>query len=81
MKQLTDTELKDYAVSLLDKAGLEQYEQYILEHDAKLKQDCEYNGFYNVPAECEPFECCQCPFGDRGKKQQGCPYIEENKDV
>lgn len=78
MKQLTDAELKEFAVSLLDKQGLEQYEQFILEHDQKMKQDCEANGFHNVPAECEGFECSHCPlYYDRmGRKQIGCPYTD-----
>ena len=33
--------------------------------------------FENTPEECEPYDCCQCPFGDRGKKQIDCPYVED----
>ncbi len=76
MKQLTDTELKEFAVSLLDKQGLEQYEQFIKEHDAKLKQDCEYNGFHNTPAECEDWECNVCILSDSTKRGIDCPYID-----
>ena len=52
MKQLTDSDLKDFAVSLLDKQGLEQYKQFI--------QDPEANDFHNTPAECEGIECADC---------------------
>jgi len=76
MKQLTDAELKDYAVSLLDKQGLEQYEQFIQEHEQKLKQDCEYNGFHNVPAECEDYECADCPFDLGQDNHPDCPYVD-----
>jgi len=76
MKQLTDTELKDYAVSLLDKQGLEQYEQFIEEHEQKMKQDPEANGFHNTPAECEDYDCQHCPLlGDADKRREiECPY-------
>ena len=78
MKQLTDGELKDYAVLLLDKQGLEQYEQFIKEHEQKMKQDPEANGFYNTPAECEDVECSHCPlyYDKMGRKQIGCPYTD-----
>lgn len=79
MKQLTDVELKEFAVSLLDKRGLEQYEQFILEHEQKLKQDCEYNGFYNTPAECEDRECKGCISRDVYRREIGCPYVDEDK--
>lgn len=77
MKQLTDSELKDYAVSLLDKQGLEQYEQFILDREVELEQDCEANGFHNTPTECEDFECAHCPlyYDETGRKQIGCPYV------
>ncbi len=76
MRQLTDTELKEFAVSLLDKQGLEQYEQFIKEHSTKLKQDCEANGFYNVPAECEDKECMDCDIAHAEQVILGCPYVD-----
>ena len=44
----------------------------------KSKQNCEQNGFYDVPAECEDFECSHCPlyYDEMGKKQIGCPYVD-----
>ena len=76
MKQLTDTELKEYAVSLLDKQGLEQYEQFIAEHDQKLRQDPEANGFYNTPEECEDSECKDCVLLDDVRRAIDCPYVD-----
>lgn len=71
MKQLTDAELKDFAVSLLDKQGLGQYEQFIEEHEQKMKQDCR-----NVPAECEDVGCRDCPFDPNAQVSRGCPYVD-----
>lgn len=76
MKQLTDSELKDYAVSLLDKQGLEQYEQYILDREVELEQDCEANGFHNVPAGCEDKECSECEIADGVRRWFNCPYMD-----
>ncbi|MCK5615777.1 hypothetical protein KAR91_78665 [Candidatus Pacearchaeota archaeon] len=76
MKQLTDSELKEFAVSLLDKQGLEQYEQFIAEHDEKLRQDPEANGFHNTPAGCEGLECNICEASNKWKLKVGCPYVD-----
>jgi len=76
MKQLTDAELKEFAVNLLDKQGLEQYEQFIAEHDQKLRQDPEANGFHNTLAECENVECNECVYCDERKRKMGCPYVD-----
>lgn len=51
MKQLTDTELKEFAVSLLDKQGLEQYEQFIQEHEQNIPT--EYGGLKTENAESQ----------------------------
>lgn len=80
MKQLTNTDLKEFAVSLLDKQGLEQYEQFIEEHKQKTKQDPEANGFHNVPAECEDLECAECGRDDDWRESVGCPYMNESTE-
>ncbi len=72
MKQLTDTERLAVAVSLLDKRGLEEYEEHCYEWET----DCEANGFYNVPAECENFECRNCTMTDQSRREIDCPYVD-----
>ena len=76
MKQLTDAELKEVAVNLLDKQGLEQYEQSITEHEQKMKQDPQANGFHNTPVECENFECRNCTMHDVDRQDIDCPYMD-----
>lgn len=73
MKVLTDSEKLDIAVALLDKVGIEDYERICYETET----DCETNGFHNVPAECEDFECAHCPlyYDETGRKQIGYPYV------
>lgn len=41
---------------------------------AKLEQDCERNGFYDTPAECEGRECKDCEIGDDIRLGIDCPY-------
>jgi hypothetical protein len=72
MKQLTDAERLEVAMGILDERQVNEY----AERCRELEQNCERNGFHNTPAECEPFDCCQCPFGDRGKEQLSCPYVD-----
>lgn len=79
MKQLTDSELKEYAVSLLDKQGLEQYEQYIIDREYELEQDCEANGFHNTPAECEDSDCEACTLNTGARQVIDCPYLGDKE--
>ena len=73
MKQLTDAERLKIAVGLLGKRELDNYERICLEHE----QDCERNGFYNVPAECENYECNECTINDKWRREHDCPYVED----
>jgi 3-deoxy-D-manno-octulosonate 8-phosphate phosphatase KdsC-like HAD superfamily phosphatase len=71
MKQLTDTERLEVAMSLLSERDVEIYAQRCKE----LELDCEYNGFYNVPAECENLECSECALNDHTRLGRDCPYM------
>lgn len=72
MKQLTDTERKDIALSLLSEHDIDEYARLCKERE----QDCERNGFHNVPAECENIECNDCGRDDDWRESVGCPYME-----
>jgi len=72
MKVLTDAEKLEIAVSLLDKQGFQEYEEQCY----NLETDCERNGFYNVPAECENRECSECKIVKANMRLIGCPYAE-----
>jgi len=72
MKQLTDAERLVIAVPLLDSRGLMEY----TERCSELEQDCERNGFHDVPAECEQFECRNCTMADSERRVIDCPYID-----
>ena len=75
MKRLTDTERLSIALKLLSEhEDIGEYTRLCEERE----QDCERNGFHNVPAECEDYECSHCPlyYDAIGKKQIGCPYME-----
>ncbi len=39
--------------------------------------DCEANGFYNVPVECEDRECAECTLDKDVRHRLDCPYIED----
>lgn len=73
MKQLTDTERLEVATLLLSAEGLS------IEYEAKcseLEHDCERNGFHNVPAECEHFDCSTCTMVAHSRKEIDCPYVD-----
>ena len=42
-----------------------------------MTDECTEAGFYNVPAECEHLECCECPLTDAKRKERDCPYLDE----
>ncbi len=75
MKQLTDTERLEVAMSLLGN-GVKRDMYHRL--CAELEQDCERNGFHNTPAECKNLDCQHCPLlGDVDKRREiGCPYTD-----
>lgn len=87
MKQLTDSERLEIAMSLL---GEEVYANICRKRklgcldglcEACLVAECAYpdpsdseaNGFHNVPVECENRECKDCMPSD---VVEGCPYWE-----
>ena len=72
MKQLTDAERLAIAVPLLDGRGLMEYAEQCKE----LEQDCERNGFYNTPAECENQECDGCLLSEYDRRAIDCPYMD-----
>jgi len=72
MKQLTNAERLEVAMSLL--TG-QQCERYRLNCET-LEQDCKRNGFHNVPAECEDFGCHLCEADDDTMRIVGCPYVD-----
>lgn len=72
MKQLTNTERLEVAMSLLDEHQVDEYAVRCSE----LERDCERNGFHNVPAECEDVECADCPFDLNAQISRGCPYVD-----
>ncbi len=72
MKQLTDAERLEVAMSLLDKRQVAEYAVIC----KALELDCERNGFYNTPAECENEECNRCTRGDAFKRKLDCPYVD-----
>ena len=71
MKQLTDSERLEVAMSLLTDEQVDEYANRC----AELERDCKHNGFYNVPAECEMFECRNCIMRDEERRITGCPYV------
>lgn len=75
MKQLTDSERLEVAMMLLDERQVDEY----AERCAELEQDCERNGFYNVPAECEGLECAKCQVDEQTMEDIDCPYREQRK--
>ena len=72
MKQLTDSERLEVAMSLLDEQQVDEY----AERCAELEQDCGRNGFHDTPAECENCECSECGLTDAYKHGIGCPYMD-----
>lgn len=72
MKKLTDAERLEVAMSLLDERQIDKYANRC----AELEHDCKRNGFYDVPAECEDFECSACLMVDAWKRKVGCPYVD-----
>ena len=75
MKQLTDLERLGIAMSLLGN-GVKRDTYFKL--CSKLEQDCERNGFYNVPEECEGFECSNCTMVNHSRHEIDCPYVEND---
>ena len=75
LRKLTDAEVKDVAVNLLGKCELEEFERIISERE----HDCARNGFWNVPIECEDWECNECPITNDValRDRLGCPYVED----
>ena len=76
MKQLTDTERLEVAMSLLDERQVDEYADRCNE----LEHGCERNGFHNIPAECEDFECRNCTMTNRGRRAIDCPYVDEDNE-
>lgn len=72
MKELTDSERLEVAMNLLDDEQVDEYAQRC----AELEQDCERNGFYNAPTECENEECSECNLSDEIKRKIDCPYVD-----
>jgi len=72
MKQLTDAERLEIAVSLLSEDDVDVYARLCSEKEC----DCERNGFHDVPAECENRECSECEFGYDARHGIDCPYTE-----
>lgn len=75
MKQLTDTERLEVAMSLLDEHQVDEYANRCSE----LEYQPERNGFHNTPAECGDRECNTCTMTDRGRRAIDCPYVDEDK--
>ncbi len=71
MKQLTDAERLGVAMCILDERQIAEYAVIC----KVLKLDCERNGFYNTPAECEDFECHLCEADDDTMRKVDCPYV------
>ena len=85
MKQLTDTERLEVAMSLLDDGQVDAYAEQCAELEREgiplgmkplLEQDPEANGFYNIPAECEDEECKDCCIVDTERRKINCPYVD-----
>lgn len=88
MKQLTDAERLEIVMSLLDEQQVADYAEQCAELEREgiplgmkplLEQNPEANGFHNVPAECENFECRNCIMTDRNRRAIGCPYVDEDR--
>jgi hypothetical protein len=47
--------------------------------EIKQRQDCEANGFENVPAECEDRDCATCEINNYYRKKIDCPYAEDRR--
>jgi len=43
--------------------------------------DCEKNGFFNVPVECEDRECAECKFDNDARRELDCPYIKTKPEL
>lgn len=71
MKQLTDAERLEVAMNILSEWQVDEY----AEQCRILELDCERNGFYDIPAECEDFECHLCEADDDTMCIVGCPYV------
>ncbi len=72
MKQLTDTERLKVVMNMLTERQVDEYAVVC----NVLEQDCERNGFYNVPEECEDSECNECRLCDQTKRTLDCPYMD-----
>ena len=72
MKQLTDSERLEVAMSLLDEHQVDDYANRC----AELEHQPERNGFHNTPAECEDRECDACRLSDQAKLTLDCPYVD-----
>ena len=85
MKQLTDTERLEVAMSLLDDEQVDAYAEQCAELEREgiplgmkplLEQDPEANGFHNTPAECESSECGDCCLSEYDRNAVDCPYVD-----
>ncbi len=71
MKQPTDAERLEVAVSLLSERDVDVYAERCKE------LACEHNGFYNIPEKCEGYECHECTVLDTVREMLDCPYLEQ----
>uniref|UniRef100_A0A6M3LYP2 Uncharacterized protein n=1 Tax=viral metagenome TaxID=1070528 RepID=A0A6M3LYP2_9ZZZZ len=72
MKQLTNSERLDVAMSLLTDEQVDEY----AERCAELERDCERNGFYDTPAECKGLDCADCGRDDDWRESIDCPEMD-----
>lgn len=72
MKQLTDSERLEVAMSILSEWQVDEY----AERCRVLELDCERNGFHDVPTECEDFECATCEADENWMRGHDCPYVD-----
>ncbi len=72
MKQLTDSERLKVVMNMLTEQQVDEYTTICY----ALELDCERNGFYNVPEECEDSECSKCRLCNQARRTLDCPYMD-----
>ena len=93
MKELTDTERLEIAMSLLGDEELDRYADICEKREAGCPDgiceacqlvECPYtstnpeaHGFHDTPAECEDLECKDCPLSMAERKVRECPYLDD----
>ena len=77
MRELTDSERLEIAMSLLSDNDIEIYAAECAKLEQGKATDPAAYGFHDVPAECEDLECKDCPLSMAERKVRECPYLDD----